>query len=94
MKWVYLEANVLELTPELVRELIDGVILSCGVGDEQYEGYELADEGAKLEVVNAPQGFDIKFTAPSQNLEENCNYWLSPALDCLTEDDIVDWGMR
>jgi hypothetical protein len=95
MKRVFLKFHAPALTEDLMGELRDGVILSCGAGDDQLDGYDMYDPRSKLKIVHCKTGgYDITFSAHSQHLEDLCNWWLSPALDSVMENDIIDWGLQ
>jgi len=73
--------------------------ISCGVGDEQWDGYQWQDVGVHIHVRDLSpcpkkQGpYETAFTAPSLDLEKEEDYWLSPSL-LNDKYEAVDWGIK
>lgn len=70
--------------------------VSCGVGDDQWDGFFLeSDKGAKLVIEHVRASYyRITFTAPAQDLADHKDYWLSPNTLGANEIEAVDFGMR
>lgn len=68
---------------ELPSDLQD-IHISCGVGDEQYDCFDLNRPESKLTITGNPNGYDIELKVFSDGLENEEDYWLSPC----TLDDV------
>lgn len=55
--------------------------ISCGVHDDQWECFDVDDDGASL-VIESHDAAAIQLTliCPSQGIENEAGYWLSPAV--------------
>ena len=73
---------------------IEDVHVSCGVGQDQYDGYSIGDSGARLTVEYTGMHYNVTFTAPSQALEKEADYWLSPCTLGHEEIEAYDFGIR
>jgi hypothetical protein len=71
------------------------VHISCGVDDDQWEGFFLeSDKGARLTIEHKPGGgYRVEFTAPAQDLDQ-AGYWMSPNTLGPDEIEASDYGMR
>jgi len=45
-------------------ENLDDIHVSFGFGDEQFDGFFIADPEAKLTIKNTANGYDIRYTCP------------------------------
>ena len=72
------------------------ISVSCGVGEAQGDGYTLADKGAELIVSHGEKGYVVTFSAPSEGLEKEKDYWLSPSTLGSEGLDVeaCRWGIR
>ena len=81
----------------LVSDLPDNFTdfyISCGAGDDQWDGYFIHDKGATLNIkYNKHRFYEVEFTAPALNLTKYKDAWLSPALICDTWE-ATKWGIR
>lgn len=82
---------------ELPEDLND-IHVSCGVGEDQVDGFTLADEGATLTVKSVVGAcgeteLEITFTAPSGGIEKEEGFWLSPSL-ISDETEAEAFGIR
>lgn len=57
----------------------ESLVISCGVGEQQYEGYYHDADGARVTYEPLKGGGTrVTFSAPSLRLEKRRGYWLSP----------------
>lgn len=60
---------------------ISGIHISCGVGDEQWDGFHIDGQGSCLTIKpTTDSSWEITLTAPSCGLEDSEAHWLSPSL--------------
>jgi hypothetical protein len=69
--WFYTDAEKERPSPE-------HLVISCGVNDDQYQGYYDTDLGATVTYESVTGGTRITLSAPSEGLEAEADYWLSP----------------
>lgn len=77
---------------ETLPDEIDDFHISCGVGDEQWDGYFVSDPRAKLTIKHKSNGYHVKLTAPTQGLENEKGWWLSPS--CPHGREAVEFGIN
>lgn len=70
----------------------DEIYISCGAGDEQYDGYFINDEGATINVKQTDGVVNVEFSAPSDGLETHSNLWLSPST--INDFEAVEFGIK
>ncbi len=74
-------------------EDISEIHISCGVDDDQWVGFHIDGQGASLTIKPTNESlWEITFTAPSDGLEDNAGYWLSPSL-INDETEADDFGI-
>lgn len=52
--------------------------VSCGAGDNQLDGFFHDSTSARLVISATIDGFDVTLYAPSEGIEKEADYWLSP----------------
>jgi hypothetical protein len=93
-KMVFAKWYVLGLTYAEILRSIEDLHIECGAGDDQYEAYFPDDIGCIVTIKKLSASADelmrweISMTCPSNGLEDNVGYWLSPInLECQTYDE-------
>lgn len=64
---------------ELPDDLND-VHISNGVGDEQFDAFDLNRPESKLTVTGFINGYDVELIVFGDGIEKEKDYWLSPSL--------------
>lgn len=73
----------------------DQFYIQCGVGDDQWESFTPADNGARLIVERVKDaGYLVTLTAPALDLAKHKDYWLSPSCPGADEVESDNFGMR
>jgi hypothetical protein len=80
-------------TLETLPEDLGEFHISCGIKDEQWEGFTHEDAHARLVISSVIEGFDVTLYCFSEGIENHPDYWLSPnAINGETEAKA--WGIH
>jgi hypothetical protein len=66
---------------EMMPDDFSAFHISCGRGDDQYDGYFIHDKGATMLIKHGSDGlYHVRFEAPDEGLTSHADHWLSPSL--------------
>lgn len=73
-----MQAYAIWVVKELPEQL-DEIYISAGVGEEQHDGFFVTDKKATLSIERVADTYLVTLKAPSNGLEKQEGYWLSPS---------------